>query len=138
MTVTATFAKTSSKRKSDKWQVAENCLREIEQNMKELAEVQDSVDKEAVGTADEELQVEKKVKLNYGDPEAEMLVSIILFCSFSKYGKYLIYGRFNAFYLCKLNCQAVSHVQILLELLGQFAVKHFFHQNIFACSRNTV
>jgi hypothetical protein len=73
--------------------------------MEELTEVQEFVGKEGMETANRELKVKKKVKLNGGDPEAEMLVSIIIFCSFSKYGKYLICGRFNAFCLCKLNWQ---------------------------------
>jgi hypothetical protein len=108
------FAKTSIKRKSDKCQVPENGLHEKEQNMAELAIMQDSVVKEAIETADSELKVKKKVKLSGGDPEAETLVFIIIFCSFSKCMKYLICGRLNAFCLHKLNWQAVSSLQNLV------------------------
>jgi hypothetical protein len=102
MTITSIFGETSTKGKSEKRQVPENGLLEKGQNMEELTEVQESVGNEGMETADRERKVKKKVKLNGGDPEAEMLVSIIIFCSFSKYGEYLICGRFC---LCKLNWQ---------------------------------
>jgi hypothetical protein len=104
----------SIKRKSDKRQVPENGLHEKKQNMAELTVMQDSVVKEAIETADRELQIKKKVKLSGGDHEAEKLVFIIIFHSFSKRMKYLISGRFNAFCLHKLNWQAMSSLQILI------------------------
>jgi hypothetical protein len=115
MTVTSMFAKTSSKRKSDKCQVPENGLLEKEQSMEELTVLQDSVGKKALKTADTELQVEKKVKLGGGDPEDELLVSIILFCSFSICMKYLICCRLDVFCLHKLNWQAVSSRQFFIK-----------------------
>lgn len=114
MIVTSMFAKSSSKRKSGKCKVPENGLHEKEQNREELTVVQDSLGRKTIETADTVLQDEKKVKLSGGDPEDEMLVSIILFCSLNIY---LICGRLDAFCLHKLNWQAVSSLQ-------------FFHKEI--------
>jgi hypothetical protein len=126
MTITSIFGETSSKRKSEKCQVPENDLHEKGQNMEELTEVQESVGKEGTETADRELKVKKKAKLN-GDPEAEMLVSIIIFCSFSKYGKYLVCSRLNEFCLSKLNWQ----VGVLYRFLYRSVCSEtLFHKTI--------
>jgi hypothetical protein len=73
----------SNKRKSDEGLALENGLHEEERNVKELAVVQISVDKEKTEAADMEMHFEKKVKLEYDDPKLAKLVFISN--SFSKY-----------------------------------------------------
>lgn len=79
MTVTSMFAKSSNKRKSDGGQVLENGLQGKEKNMEESTVTQESGGKEEVEDTDTEMQVEKKVKLENGDPVSAKLVFIIVF-----------------------------------------------------------
>jgi hypothetical protein len=73
------FAKSSNKRKSDGGQVLENGLQGKEKNMEESTVTQESGGKEEVEDTDTEMQVEKKVKLENGDPVSAKLVFIIVF-----------------------------------------------------------
>lgn len=99
------FTKISNKRKSAEGLALENGLHEEEENMKELTEVQVSVDKEKTETADMEMHFEKKVKLEDDDQKPAKLVFISN--SFSKYRSFLSFGILSALCLYRLNCQAV-------------------------------
>jgi len=76
MTVTSMFTKISNKRKSAEGLAIENGVHEEEKNMKEMTEVQVSVDKEKTEAADMETHFEKKVKLEDDDPKPAKLVFI--------------------------------------------------------------
>jgi hypothetical protein len=85
------FTKILNKRKSAESLALENGLHEEEESMKELTEVQVSVDKEKTEAADMEMHFEKKVKLEDDDPKPAKLV--IISNSFSKYRSFLSFWQ---------------------------------------------
>jgi hypothetical protein len=75
------FAKASKRRESYEDQDLKYGLQEKD-NMEESAMTQESVGKEERGDKDTEMQAEKKLKLESGDPVSSKLVFIVVFCSF--------------------------------------------------------
>jgi hypothetical protein len=82
MAITSVFAKLSNRRKRDEGQVLENGLQEKEKNMEESTVIQESVGKNENEDTNLEIQVEKKVKLENGDPVSVKLVSLLYFVVF--------------------------------------------------------